>query len=179
MSREKLISKALDETRAFNGEIWECGTFIGDMARFMADYLSPDTHRIIRLFDTFTGQPFCGPHDIHQVGSMNETSEAFVRGRFHDYPIVHICPGVMPETFEPLADKTISVANIDVDNHDSVRDCLQFIYPRMEKGGYVILDDYWCDSCPGAKIATNDFMSDKPEQLLRAVDGPQAYFIKA
>ncbi len=176
MSRENLISRALDETRTFNGEIWECGTFIGDMAEFMVKHLGADTHRPIRLFDTFTGQPFSGPHDTHQVGSMNGTSYEFVKGRFHGYPHVQIHPGIMPETFAPLADKTISVVNIDVDNHDSVRDCLAFVYPRMEKGGYVILDDYYCSACPGATIATNDFMSGKPDQLLRS--GPQAYFIK-
>jgi hypothetical protein len=133
--------------------------------------------RTMRLFDTFSGQPASGPYDIHQIGSMNGTSEELVSGLFSGYTNVYIHQGIMPITFSGLESSIISVANIDVDNHDAVKVCLEFIYTRVPSGGYIALDDYWCPDCPGAKNATDDFLADKPEKLL-CVASPQVYFIK-
>lgn len=184
MPREDAIMRGIAATEPQGGEIWECGVFRGDLIEWMLlppwsdSPLKLDvSHRQLRLFDTFTGQPFSGPHDVHLVGSMNETDQATVIARFAPFPNVTIHPGIMPATFAGLEDRLISVVNIDVDNHDSVRDCLTFLYPRVHAGGYIILDDYGCPNCPGAKVATDAFMADKPEHLVVG-PGPQAHFIK-
>jgi len=174
MSREVAISLGIESTQSFNGEIWECGTFRGDMAAHMSGCAQD---RTIRLFDTFNGQPYSGPHDIHKVGSMNGTSYQLVEERFESRPNIKIHSGIMPFTFSGLEDSVISVVNIDVDNHDSVRDCLTFVYPRVHPGGYIVLDDYGCPDCPGAKKATDEFLADKPERLVGHMN-PQAYFVK-
>ncbi len=109
---------------------------------------------------------------------MNDTSYELVANLFSVYSGVHIHQGIMPATFSGLENSVISVANIDVDNHDAVKACLEFIYPRVPSGGYIVLDDYHCGSCPGAKKATDDFMRDKPETL-RCIASPQVYFIKS
>ncbi len=177
MSRLAILSSFMDATTGQGGEYWECGTFRGDAALYVKERMIGP--RTMRLFDTFCGQPTSGPHDIHKVGSMAETSYDLVSGLFSGHANVYIHQGIMPATFAGLEDSVISVANIDVDNHDAVRDCLAFIYPRVPPGGYIVLDDYNCPACPGAKKATNDFLSDKPEQLVtNGPFNPQAYFIK-
>ncbi len=174
MSREDTIYQAID--KAPPGEIWECGVFRGDNALNMRAHIAG--RRTLRLFDTFTGQPYSGPHDTHEVGSMNDTSLELVQARFAGDASVIIHPGAMPSTFVGLEGSIIAAVNIDVDNHDSVKACLEFIYPRVPSGGYIILDDYGCGSCPGAKLATDQFLSDKPETLSPNREGPQAFFIK-
>lgn len=178
MSRIQALCSFMTATSTQSGEYWECGTFRGECAIEVKRHMV-DSPRTMRLFDTFCGQPASGPHDIHKVGSMAGTSRQVVEDLFAGQPNVTIHEGVMPATFVGLEDSVISVANIDVDNHDAVRDCLAFIYPRVPPGGYIVLDDYNCPACPGAKKATNDFLSDKPEQLVtNGPFNPQAYFIK-
>lgn len=177
MSRAAELFNLLNITSGHAGEYWECGTFRGDLVSDILG-LMPDNSRTFRLFDTFRGQPFSGPHDTHPVGSMNETSYEFVSGRFANMSNVSVYPGVMPETFSGLEYSSISVVNIDVDNYDSVKACLEWVYPRMHSGGYVVLDDYHCGGCPGAKKATNEFLADKPE-VLQGHGDIQAFFIKS
>ncbi len=175
MSHFEILHKAVHSTK---GEIWECGVFRGDTAEQLA-ITAPG--RTLRLFDTFTGMPVSGPHDIHEVGSFSNTSEVFVREKMAPYLGVRFHVGRMPETFAGLEDSQIGVINIDVDQYESVRACLEFAYPRVAQGGYIVLDDYNCKNCPGAKKAVDEFMMGKPEVLLTSEDNnnPQAYFIKA
>lgn len=179
MRREEIIERGIIATESTGGEVWECGAYRGDMASWMKRALTgAHASRTLRIFDTFTGQPFSGPHDHHPAGSMNETDQATVEALFSGMSGVVIHSGIMPVTFAGLEDRVISVVNIDVDNHDSVRDCLAFLYPRVHAGGYIVLDDYGCSNCPGAKVATDAFMAGKPEHLVVNYAGPQAHFIK-
>lgn len=176
--RETIISTGIEATQNLNGEIWECGTFRGDMATHMLKISSLiNPKRIIRLFDTFSGMPFSDAVDYHQVGCMNDTNLEFVSGLFSLNENVHIHQGTMPDTFSGLENKIVSLVNIDVDNYKSTKDCLEFIYPIVHSSGYIILDDYNCGSCPGAKLAINEFLMGKSE-IIRGGAGPQAYFIK-
>ncbi len=176
MSRFDTIQYAICKTVAMNGEIWECGCFEGDLATAMIPFIGG---RTFRLFDTFDGMPACGPNDHHKIGSMKaDRTRVFEKFRSNEQVIIHA--GRMPATFAGLEGTVISVANLDVDNEECVRECLPWLYRHIHPGGYLFIDDYNCGSCPGAKIATNEFMSDKPEELIHSYEqhSPQAYLIK-
>ena len=150
-----------------SGEVWECGAFRGDNILIIKRLIDESNdNRIIRIFDTFTGQPFSGPYDSHPQGSMNGTNFDLVKSKFEGKTNSYIYPGIMPFTFSGLENVKLSVVNIDVDNYDSVKDCLEFVYPRTESGGYIFLDDYQCPMCLGCKKATDEFLQDKPEKLV-------------
>ncbi len=162
----------LDEFRLFN--IWslsleaisifpwlhmiECGVFMGGSAMVMQAALKmlsikePSLH----LFDTFQGMPDADPrYDLHKKGDFSDTSLESVRERL---PNADIHVGFIPETFSRLKYlDNFSLAHIDVDLKKSVEDCLGFIWPRLQPGGWVIIDDYEAQGCPGAKLATNQF----------------------
>jgi O-methyltransferase len=143
----------------------------------VARLLELDSPRLVRAFDTFAGMPVSGPLDTHLVGAFEVAAgktEALL------VPLgVRIHSGVMPDTFVGLEGSAISVAHIDVDQYDSVRDCLAFIYPRLQSGGVVVIDDYNCHGCPGAKQAVDEFMVGKPETLRETPQTPQVWFQKA
>lgn len=179
MSRRDAMEQGINAT---TGEIWECGAFRGENALWMS-LCSGAAGRTLRVFDTFTGQPFSGPHDTHRQGSMNETCldtllHTLSGVAFSGVVNLSVHQGIMPATFASLDGSKASVVNIDVDNYDSVRDCLEYFYPRVAPGSYILLDDYGCPACPGAHKATEEFMAGKPESLIHR-GGPQAYFIKA
>src|ERR1700722_17289743 len=161
------IKECIGITTGLSGEIWECGTHQGINARSIKDILIElKDNRILRMFDTFTGQPFSGPYDNHKQGSMNETTFDLVNNKFLEQTNIYIHSGIMPFTFAGLENSVLSISNIDVDNYDSVKDCLEFVYPRTQSGGYIFLDDYGCPQCPGARKATNEFLIDKKEKLI-------------
>ena len=56
-------------------------------------------------------------------------------------------------------------AHVDCDAYISHLDCLNFVYPKMVKGGYLVFDDYDDKKWPGATKAVNEFLLDKPEKI--------------
>ena len=59
-------------------------------------------------------------------------------------------------------------ALIDCDLYESHKIALPFVWDRMVNDGYMYLDEYYSLKFPGARIATDDFFSDK-------MDKPQMY----
>jgi O-methyltransferase len=175
VERLRTLDEAFRGTTHLNGEIWECGVWRGGTSLYMACLFGKD--RTYRLFDTFAGMPCKSVYDSVNIGEMKDCDYNEVVKLFKDYTNCHIYKGIIPFTFDGLQDCKISVAHIDVDNYDSVKACIEFIYPRMEKDGYIIIDDYNDQGCRGAKIAIDNFFSDKPEKVIGG-NGPQVYFIK-
>lgn len=176
--RLDVLLHALNATYNLTGEIWECGVYKGGSAVCMRAHMGADCRRTMRLFDTFEGIPEQGQYDTHPVGAFHGTAVDGIRALFAETPDVRIHPGMLPATFSGLEDSQISVAHIDVDQHDAVLACLAFIYPRMQAGGWIILDDYACPGCPGATRAVDTFMADKPEKVVVTLGTPQAWFVK-
>ena len=101
----------------------------------------------LHLFDTFEGMPETDLHkDLHKKGDFADTSFEAVKLRItslvHDHSVVEFHQGLIPNTFRNLESHHISFAHIDVDIYQSVIDCCNFIYPRMENGGFMVFDDY-------------------------------------
>lgn len=165
-ARLDVLRAHLLDTKDFTGEVWECGAYRGGSALYIATQLREmGSARRVRVFDTFAGMPVSGPLDTHKIGSFIEADYEEVCQNLSSFSNVTIHRGVMPETFVGLEDSTISIAHIDADQHESVHACLTFIYPRLQIGGYMIVDDYNCIGCPGAKKAVDDFMIAHPAAL--------------
>jgi O-methyltransferase len=181
-SRLEIIETAINKTKSLNGELWDIGAHKGGLSLFMeACLLDIKQNKDIKAFDTFNGMPFYDiNHDTHVFGSLsadyNETLNLL-----KEYSNIEVLIGVFPKDFYSLGHTELSIAHIDVDNYDSIKESLEFTYPMVEKGGYIIIDDYNCKSCPGAKKAVDNFLKNKPEILIQNKshqDNPQAYFIK-
>jgi hypothetical protein len=72
-------------------------------------------------------------------------------------------------------------ALIDCDLYESHKISLPFVWDRMPIGGYLFLDEYYSLKFPGARIATNEFFSnklDKPEMYPRKPMDFERWFVK-
>ena len=135
------------------GEIWECGVYKGGSA-FVMMGAAYGTH--IRLFDTFEGIPNAEQDvDVHSTGDFGDTSLEDVKEFLGSWPEYHV--GEIPGTFRFLESCEIALAHVDVDTYRSVKDCCEFIWPRMLPGGVMVFDDYGFPSCPGARKAVDEF----------------------
>ncbi|MBO0728342.1 MAG: class I SAM-dependent methyltransferase [Acidimicrobiaceae bacterium] len=168
VSRDRcyVLWKTLLQAVNLQGDMIECGVFRGGTALLAAETLrSASAERGLHLFDTFAGMPDVTEGiDRFEPGDLGRTSVEHVRrvlDRYDDF--AHIYAGFIPGTFEGLRIEPIAWAHVDVDIYKSVRDCIDFIYPRLVRGGYLIFDDYGFPSCVSARRAVDEAFAQKPE----------------
>lgn len=162
-----------------NGSIIECGVFAGGgllaWSQFSA-ILEPYNHtRRVIGFDTFTGFP-----DVHEKDVQGGSSEHLYVGAFqtnetiveeikrlaaiHDRnrPLGHI-PKVelvvgnacqtIPQYIDQYPHTLISLLYLDFDIYEPTKVALEYLYPRVVKGGIVAFDELNCAEFPGETLA--------------------------
>jgi O-methyltransferase len=145
-----------------HGDIWECGVYKGGTAAMMAAVLRDQPHleKKLFLFDTFQGMPAVDSgKDLHQKGDFHDTSAEAVRSYVGGDVFCILRQGLIPDTFKGLESATVAFAHIDVDLYRSIPDSLNFIWPRLARGGFLVFDDYGFPSCPGARAAVDEFFA--------------------
>jgi len=167
VSRDRcyVLWKTLQQALQLRGDIIECGVFRGGTALLAAKTLEGHSHeRLFHLFDSFQGmlQTTAGV-DRFEIGDFSHTSAEAVRRLLAPYPYAHIHAGFIPKTFADLQIKHVAWAHVDVDLYQSVRDCIDYIYPRLVPGGYLIFDDYGFPSCASARRAVDEAFLALPE----------------
>lgn len=154
-----IIFSLLNQATHVSGNIWECGVYKGGTAAMIANFLKDSrSSKSLYLFDTFKGMPKTdADRDWHKEGDFSDTSIEAVREYVGCQDVCVYRKGFIPESFAGLEGETIALAHIDVDIYQSIIDCLNFIWPRLSVGGFVIFDDYGWASCPGARRAVDDY----------------------
>jgi hypothetical protein len=176
--RELLMERM---SEVFLGEIpgafAECGVHRGDFAEVLNRNF-PD--RKLYLFDTFEGfdskdiddELSLGNEDFEDgyffadlndgVRAFKDTSVEFVRSRMVNPDNVIFKKGWIPDTFEGV-DDLFAFVRLDLDLYSPMLAGLKFFYPKMAKGGIMLLHDYGyvgrrkADYLPGVKKAIADF----------------------
>jgi O-methyltransferase len=146
------------------GEVWECGVYRGGTAlllRMLRDRVAPGAQ--VRLFDSFAGMPDTLPDkDTHCRGDFADTSVAGVQAVVGTEQTAYH-PGFVPATFAGLESSSLAFAHVDLDIYEGILESCRFIYPRLVQGGAMVFDDYGFPSCPGARLAVDEFFADLPE----------------
>jgi O-methyltransferase len=175
-----IIYKALLQAISKQGDLVECGVYKGGTAAMMASCLSSlNLRKKLYLFDTFEGMPETdSKRDLHKKGDFADTSLDVVMQYVGHADVVEFKKGFIPNTFEGMENSKFCFAHIDVDIYRSILDAMEFIWPRLESGGFVIFDDYGFPTCPGAREAVDEFFSEKASIPICLPTG-QAIVIKA
>ena len=119
------------------------------------------------VFDSFAGlsEPGSGDGEYWKAGDL-EVDEETVRQNLADFPAVRLYRGWIPERFAEVEDRRFSFVHIDVDLRQPTEDSVRFFYPRLERGGILVVDDYGFATCPGATEAVDRFLEDRQERML-------------
>lgn len=161
------------QTSKVPGSIVEMGCFAGQTGALLSA-LAPG--KPVHLYDSFQGLPAPGPkdgtHEAFQAGQIKSNIEDVLwqfSSRSLATPTVHagwfsdLSPADMPSQ--------IAFAFLDGDLYESIRDSLRLVYPRMSKGGVVLVHDYYHDHLPGVKIACDEFEATIEEKFEPLVVG--------
>jgi O-methyltransferase len=164
---KKMLNILCEEVATLDACGYECGVYQGGTSELLITVASiKKFDNYIRLFDSFEGLPNITQEDdvtSFKKGDFNTTSFEEVKEYLlmvqsaRNFNKVTMHKGWIPHTFKGLEDDRISLAYIDVDLYKSVLDCLNFIYPRLVKGGYILLNDYGAPECKGATQAVKEF----------------------
>jgi O-methyltransferase len=169
VSRDRchVLWRTLQQGLRLEGDVVECGVFRGGTALLAARTIAAagqGGYRALHLFDSFEGMGGnISDDDSFRPGDFGRTSAEHVRGLLGPYPFVEMHVGFIPDTFAGLELGRIAWAHVDLDLYESIRDAIDYLYPRLAPGAFLIFDDYGFPSCPGARRAVDEAFADKPE----------------
>lgn len=154
------------------GDFVECGVWKGGNLILLQKIIEKAkiNNRKIYGFDTFTGMPKPTLHDLKTNSkdknnfykknwlyvSENEVRKNFKRNLNNDDNLILI-KGDVTETLKIKSNipNKISILRLDTDFYKSTKIELEVLYPRVSKGGIIIIDDY--GSWQGAKKAVDEY----------------------
>jgi O-methyltransferase len=169
----------LRQALRIDADIVECGVYRGGTAAMIAKVIAANGGhgKKLYLLDTFSGMPDTDKkRDLHVKGDFADTSAEEVERFVNEPEIAIIRKGFIPETFIGLESRRFAFAHIDVDIYKSIIDSLEFIWPRLSAGGFIVFDDYGFPSCPGARQAVDHFFAETPVQPLCLPTGQAVVF---
>ena len=135
------------------GAAAELGVYRGFFARCI-NQLLPE--RNLYLFDSFEGfTEDANASESFQAAHANTTIEKVLA--ILPYPEkVIVKPGFFPESLGGLEEQ-FCLVSLDVDFYQTTLDGLRYFWPRLEKGGYLLLHDWGSPKLPGVAKALQDF----------------------
>ena len=135
------------------GAVAELGVYKGFFARCI-NLLLP--HRKLYLFDSFSGFPQedC-VIEAFQAAHQNTAIDKVLAIMPHPEQIT-VKPGFFPDSLEGLEDR-FCLVSLDVDFSRTTLEGLRYFWPRMEKGGYLMLHDWGSPKLPGVAQALAQF----------------------
>lgn len=188
----KIVFNLLARCREIDGAVAECGVYRGATLIPMALYLKQHgIEKTVYGFDSFEGfdesvsiDIGLGGRDIFSkhVGGLGDTSyEELMQkiARFGLSPRIALIKGYFRETLARCADRCFSFVHLDCDLYQSYKDCLEFFYPRLNRGAIVLFDEYNDPPWPGCNKAVDEFLAGKPEKVTEiAMDNYQKWYFK-
>jgi O-methyltransferase len=168
------------------GDIVECGVAAGGSMMVAAlTLMSVHSERRLYLYDTFAGMTEPGETDVDFAGNKAwrewkgcerrdhnawcyaslPTVKANVAGTGYPQDRVHYVVGPVQETIPALVPERIALLRLDTDWYESTWHELAHLYPRISRGGVLIIDDYghW----RGCRKAVDEYFAKSPPLLHR------------
>ncbi len=155
------------------GDTVECGVFEGAGSYLICRSVIDTNHsRTHFMFDTFEGlsAPVAMDGTYWKEGHLSCSLEK-AKANLADLDKISWKKGMIPTRFEEVQDRAFAFVHIDVDLYEPTRDSIRFFYPRMNQGGIIVCDDYGFTTCPGATLAIDEFLAEKPEKMIGLPSG--------
>jgi hypothetical protein len=161
------------------GDFAEVGVWRGNTAAVLATLAAG---RQVFLFDTFEGfsnRDLRGV-DANQDLAFDTTSLDLVKrvvGR--ERLNCHYVKGWFPSTIsDEHKRRNYAVVSLDCDLYEPMKAGLAFFYPRMPRGGILLLHDYSSQLWKGAKLAVDEFCAETGELVILMPDKSGSAFLR-
>jgi len=163
------------------GDFVECGVWKGgNLILYSLLNQKKNLNRKIHGYDTFEGMPLPGRYDFKYDGrsavdlyhQRTKSNNGWCKSTLDEVEenILKECPdnkinlikGTVEETLliEKNIPQKISILRLDTDFYESTKIELEVLFPRLETGGVLIIDDY--GNYKGARKAVDEYFKIKP-----------------
>jgi len=145
--------------RNLEGNVAELGVYQGKFARLINKFFP---ERQLYLFDTFEG---FDKRDVIREKSQNlssgeqDFSDTSIASVLKQMPFPDKCipvKGFFPGSAKGIEDSFVLVS-LDADLYDPIYAGLNFFYPRLVHGGYILIHDFNNDNYKGSRKAVEQF----------------------
>lgn len=185
ISNLELSSNFLD----VEGDIVECGVWRGGMTAALAELAN--AKKRIHLFDSFEGLPPAKEIDGKEAVAWQQDTKA---STYYDnctadesfaidamkksgVPDYRLYKGWFQDTLSQYEGGPIAILRLDGDWYDSVKVCLDKLYPLVTEGGVIIVDDYY--TWDGCTKAVHDYLAEhKSPARIYQWNNQVAYIVK-
>lgn len=140
------------------GDVVDLGSYKGGSA-FVLRCLSK---KPLHLFDTWEGTPYSDDLCHHKKGEWVvplATCKLNIGEAYYH-------KGIFPATAELLKDRQFCFVFVDSDTYQSVKDAIEFFWPRMVYSGKMVFDDYGWEPCAGVKKAIDEVIFSGQKQVI-------------
>ena len=144
------------------GAAAELGVYKGFFARCINRLLP---NRKLHLFDSFAGfLPEAGATQAFQAAHANTSAQRVLSVMpFPEQIVLH--PGFFPESLNGLEER-FCLVSLDVDFRQTTLDGLRYFWPRLEKGGYLLLHDWGEPKLPGVAAALRQYEQEIGQRIV-------------
>lgn len=151
------------------GDFVECGVHTGILSGAVMTWLDFARHagRKFYLFDTWQGIPAeqisedekrAGVPEMNRKYQDGDAVHAAVVRKFSLWPNAVVVRGRVPDTLAAMADsKGVAYASVDMNVASAEMAAADFLWPRIVRGGFILLDDYGWTKHLNQKKAWDDF----------------------
>ena len=189
MCSEKRIQSLQDRLYRINnldGDIVECGTWKGGLAALMLQHIiTRKLNKLLFIYDTFEGMPEPGDKDhpdaLRRYGELKDgeysdwcragidivrDTLSQVTETYSDH--CYLVEGKVEDTLEVFGPQSIALCRLDTDWYSSTKVEMEVLFPRVVKGGYIIVDDY--SDWPGCKMAVDEYLANTEEDYNLSIE---------
>ena len=193
--------RLMQKINGLEGDVVECGVGWGESLLHFATIASVEQpQRRLWGFDSFEGWPAPTKEDesprgtvagdVYSEERLGMSPLKMLRDTFSWFGIpkawlathVTLVQGWFDKCLGLYTGDKIALLHLDCDLHDSYKLCLEAFYPKLIVGGVLAVDEYagsfeWL-YFPGARLAIDEYMSDKHVRRERDEYSGKYYFVK-
>ncbi|MGL3826981.1 TylF/MycF/NovP-related O-methyltransferase [Candidatus Pelagibacter communis] len=173
------------------GDIVETGVFKGANLVIINDFINElNINKQVYAYDTYEGQPeptkfdfdlsgksmlkkyeeYKKQNEIPVFSSLDKVKNNLKKFSKFNFDKIKFIKGKVEDTLmdDLNIPKKISLLRLDTDFYESIKISLEILYPKVESGGVIIIDDY--GHFKGAKLAVDDYFKNQTNIWMHRVD---------
>lgn len=154
-----IAALALTRVDSKSRDLWLYDTFEGMTAPSELD-VDPEGNRMVDDWDSYDGKL---DNPVFAFGSLEEVKKNMKATGYPENQ-VHFVKGKVEESIPGTIPTKIALLRLDTDWYESTKHELEHLWPLLEPGGVLIIDDYghWA----GARRAVDEYFEARPDKPL-------------
>lgn len=180
LDRIALVTSLFHGSLSVPGDVAEFGVYMGHTSASMHRVLEEESSsKKLYLFDSFQGMPEV-THSLDAAWKKGDLASPLeiVQEVFEGSQHVHIVRGYFSETFPQYPDLKFSFCHVDADLYTSIKECIEYILPRLSVGGVIVFDDYGFRETPGAKSVIHEYFGQDRPNFVPLPTAQAVYFAR-